>query len=112
MSTETRIILSTVDNQTKAEEIATSLVSERLASCVNILPQILSIYRWKGQIEKEPETLLIIKTRGDRVDEVISRVAEIHPYEVPEVISLPIEKGHQPYLDWILAEASAQGGDR
>ncbi|HUV14388.1 MAG TPA: divalent-cation tolerance protein CutA [Acidobacteriota bacterium] len=111
MSNETRIILSTIDDQSKAEEIATSLVSERLASCVNILPRILSIYRWKGQIKKEPETLLIIKTRGDRVDEVISRVAEIHPYEVPEVISLPIEKGHQPYLDWVLAESSAQQSD-
>ncbi len=109
---ETRIILSTVDGQSKAEEIAESLVSERLASCVNILPQIVSVYRWKGQIEKEPETLLIIKTRGDRVDEVISRVVEIHPYDVPEVISLPIEKGHQPYLDWVLAETATQGGNR
>ncbi len=109
---ETRIILSTVDGQSKAEEIAESLVSERLASCVNILPQIVSVYRWKGQIEKEPETLLIIKTRGDRVDEVISRVVEIHPYDVPEVISLPIEKGHQPYLDWVLAETTAEGRDR
>jgi periplasmic divalent cation tolerance protein len=105
---ETRIILSTVDSRSKAEEIARCLVSERLASCVNILPQILSIYRWKGQIETEPETLLIIKTRGDRVDEVINRVAAIHPYEVPEVISLPIEKGHEPYLDWILAETTVQ----
>lgn len=105
---ETRIILSTVDSQSKAEEIAGCLVSERLASCVNILPQILSIYRWKGQIEKETETLLIIKTRGDRVDELINRVAEIHPYEVPEVICLPIEKGHKPYLDWILVETTVQ----
>ena len=109
---ETRIMLSTVDGQSKAEKIARSLVSERLASCVNILPQILSIYRWKGQIETEPETLLIIKTRGDRVDEVINRVAAIHPYEVPEVISLPIEKGYKPYLDWILAETSELGGNR
>lgn len=110
--TETRIILSTIDGQAKAEEIAGTLVSARLAACVNILPGILSVYRWKGQIEKEPETLLIIKTRGDRVGEVMRRIAEIHPYEVPEVISLEIGEGYQPYLDWIHSETAPLSGDR
>ncbi len=103
-----RVILCTIDNEIHAEQIARTLVGERLAACVSIVPRLTSIYRWRGAIEQEQETLMIIKTTGDKVPGAIAKITEMHPYEVPELISLPVDTGFQPYLDWIQGETHPQ----
>ena len=84
-----------------AERIARALVDERLAACVNIVPGAVSIYRWKGNVEQEPEQILMIKTLAERVDALKRRLLELHPYELPEVVVIPIVGGHAAYLEWI-----------
>ncbi|MFH1700015.1 MAG: divalent-cation tolerance protein CutA [Candidatus Zixiibacteriota bacterium] len=84
-----------------AEQIAQTLVKEELAACVNIIDQMLSIYRWEGQVEKAHESLLIVKFMSEKTDELIQRVREIHPYEVPEFIAFDITAGNPDYLDWL-----------
>jgi periplasmic divalent cation tolerance protein len=83
-----------------ADRIARALVDERLAACVNIMP-VRSCYLWEGKLNLEGEELLIIKTMQSMVEQLISRINELHSYRVPEIIVLPIVEGHQPYLDWI-----------
>jgi periplasmic divalent cation tolerance protein len=95
------LVLSTVGKREDAERIADALVGERLAACVNVVPGLLSVYRWKGAVQREDELLLLIKTRAERVEEMGARLRALHPYELPEMIVLPIAGGHGPYLDWI-----------
>ena len=95
------VCLVTIDDPEKAAQIARILVEKKLVACVNILPQIRSIYTWKGQLCDETELLMIMKTRGDRFGELQTAVKELHPYEVPEIISLNIEGGLAAYLKWI-----------
>jgi periplasmic divalent cation tolerance protein len=83
-----------------ADRIARALVDERLAACVNIIP-VRSCYLWEGKLNLEGEELLIIKTEQRMVEQLMSRINELHSYKVPEIIVLPIVEGHQPYLDWI-----------
>ncbi|SRR5579883_2673248 len=85
----------------KAEEIAEALVESKLAACVNIVAGITSIYRWQGQINKDPEFLLIIKTSRKVYDALEKKLKEVHPYDVPELICLPIEAGSKAYLEWM-----------
>ena len=85
-----------------AERIARELVERRLAACVNVVENIVSIYRWRGDIQRDAESLLILKTRSERVPEIEAALRDIHPYDVPELIALPVEQGAQPYLDWVL----------
>ncbi len=98
------LVLSTVDTQQEAERIARHLVEERLAACVNLVPKITSIYRWKGALERATEHLMIMKTAQDRLASLTQRIKELHPYEVPEVIALSIEEGDSTYLEWIFSE--------
>lgn len=86
------------------------LVDERLAACVNLVPGARSIYRWQGQLCDEVETLAIVKTTTERVDELTARLVSLHPYEVPEVIAVPISAGYAPYLAWIAAETDKTVG--
>ena len=95
------IVLSAVGAAPDAERIARALVEERLAACVNVVPGVVSIYRWKGKVEQEAELLLVIKTLAPRVEALKARLLELHPYELPEVVVLPIGGGHAPYLAWI-----------
>ena len=95
------VFLVTVPTIEEAKTIADKLVSERLAACVNIVRNIISTYRWKGEVEVDEEQLLIIKTSETNVDFIIKRINEIHSYEVPECIGFPIVKGSDKYLDWI-----------
>jgi periplasmic divalent cation tolerance protein len=83
------------------ERIATTLVEEDLAVCINIIDRLKSIYKWEGQVEQAPESLLIVKSTTDKSDSLIDRVKEIHPYEVPEVISFDVTAGNPDYLDWL-----------
>lgn len=96
-----QLILSTCPNQEIADIIATTLVDEQLAACVNIVPGIQSVYRWQGKTEKESELLLLIKARADALDKIKTRIVELHPYELPEIIAVPIGDGLKQYLEWI-----------
>lgn len=99
--TDKRIVLSTAGSEQEAHKIAHILVKRRLAACVNILPRVQSIYRWKGKIESDQEWLLLIKTRADKFPAVRDAIGELHSYEVPECIALEIEDGSLPYLQWL-----------
>ena len=87
-----------------AEAIGQALVTERLAACAQIVPGIRSIYRWKGKVELDTEAMLVIKTTPERYQALERRVKSMHPYEVPEVVVLPILGGSPQYLDWLAAQ--------
>lgn len=99
------ILLVTAASQAEAEQIAEALVSEQLAACVSLLP-IQSIYTWKGEVCRESEWQLLIKTDLSLFAVLEQKIRELHSYEVPEVIALPILAGSQPYLDWITAQVA------
>jgi periplasmic divalent cation tolerance protein len=99
--TDLVLVLSTVADEEGAEALARTLVDERLAACVNLLPPMASVYRWKGKLERDTERQLVIKTSRDRVSALESRLKELHPYELPEFIVLPIESGSREYLGWM-----------
>jgi periplasmic divalent cation tolerance protein len=99
------VVLSAVGAQPDAERIARALVEQRLAACVNVVPGVMSIYRWKGAVEQEGEVLLVIKTIGERVEQLKARLLQLHPYELPEVVVIPIGGGHGAYLEWIAEQA-------
>ena len=101
---EISIVLVTAGSAEEAATIGRTLVEERLAACANIVPQIRSIYRWRGKIYDEQEFLIIIKTRTSLFEAVQKRVKELHSYEVPEIISLPIALGLPQYLEWVEEE--------
>jgi len=101
--TPIRLAFSTVDNFDTAKTLARQLVREKMAACVSIVPNVLSIYTWKERLEETAEWLLIIKTAEDRLPALMSRLKELHPYEVPEIVSFPIDRSLPAYLDWILA---------
>ncbi|MBA3393367.1 MAG: divalent-cation tolerance protein CutA [Deltaproteobacteria bacterium] len=96
-----RIVLSTFPTLDNAAEVGRVLVTERLAACVNLVPTVRSIYRWQDAVHDETETLAIIKTTVDRLAALAARLVELHPYDVPEVVALPVVGGHAPYLAWI-----------
>jgi periplasmic divalent cation tolerance protein len=96
----TRVLLCTCP-QDAAERIATALLERRLVACVNVVPAIASHYRWKGELQKDSEALLILKTEVGCVERLIAALDEIHPYDVPELLSLPVESGAEPYLRWV-----------
>ena len=98
---ERLLALSTVASAQDAERIARALVERGLAACVNVVPGVVSVYRWKGQVEREDELLLVIKTRAERFPALREALVGLHPYEVPELIALPIQAGHAPYLAWL-----------
>lgn len=91
----------TVPDDQMARTLAKGLLEKKLAACVNIIPNIKSVYEWEGKIEEDSELILMIKTRTSRVDDVAQYVREHHSYDVAEVISTPIVNGNPPYLDWI-----------
>lgn len=99
-----RIVLTTTGSADEAHQLARTLVSERLAACVNIIPKVTSVYKWKGRVEESSEQLLFIKTVQDQVKALSSRLREMHSYEVAEVVVLPVEGGSQDYLAWIEQE--------
>jgi periplasmic divalent cation tolerance protein len=95
----------------KAQRLARTLVEEGLVACANLVPGVRSLYRWKGEVADDPETLLLLKTRTARVEALARRLTELHPYEVPELISLAPETGLSTYLDWVRAETEPRDPD-
>jgi periplasmic divalent cation tolerance protein len=95
-----RIILTTAP-PAEAPQLARTLLEEKLIACCNILPQVSSMYWWNGEITTDSEALLIIKSRADLVDPLMARIKELHPYEVPEILVLPVETGFEGYLNWV-----------
>lgn len=102
--TDAVVVLVTAPSPERAAEIARAVVEERLAACGNVVPGLRSIYRWEGKVQEDAEALLVLKTTRARLDALRDRVLALHPYEVPEVIALPVEAGSAPYLAWIAAE--------
>ena len=100
------VVLCTVGSSEEAQRIASAVVERRLVACVNVVPGVVSIYRWKGEIHRDGEWLLLMKTTAARFEALREALVELHPYEVPEIIELPIERGHAPYLDWIDASVA------
>ena len=85
----------------ESEIIARALVEEGLSACVNIAPEVTSVFRWEGNLEREREALLIIKTQSEKMDQIVERIKGLHSYEVPEIIALPIIGGNEEYLNWV-----------
>jgi periplasmic divalent cation tolerance protein len=100
---DTIIVLSTADTLELAETIATALVDAREAACVNIVPEIRSIYRWEGKVCNESECLLVIKSSAEKFAAIQVRIRSLHSYQVPEIIAVPISEGDPEYLKWLQA---------
>jgi len=101
MISEYVVVLTTLPADADAPAFARQLVDERLAACVNLLPMMESVYRWEGRVEQETERQLVLKTSGERVAALWERVRELHPFEVPEFIVLPVSDGSDAYLRWV-----------
>ena len=93
-----------------AERIAAQIVEERLAACVSVIPSVRSVYRWKGAVERADEAQLLMKTSEAVVDELIARIAAIHPYEMPEIIAFQVDRALPAYLAWVDEEARGGAG--
>jgi periplasmic divalent cation tolerance protein len=102
------VVLSTCANEADADKLARALVEKHLAACVSVSPGLRSYYRWKGSLEISNEVLLVIKTTEERFPALRAELEKIHPYEVPEILALPVVEGATPYLDWI--DDSLRGG--
>jgi periplasmic divalent cation tolerance protein len=106
---DARLVLSTVPDRGVAERIARDLVGRRLAACVSLLPSVRSVYRWKGTVEEADEVLLVVKTTAARIPELERRLAEIHPYELPEFVALAPQHVEAKYLAWLADETRRAG---
>ena len=95
------VVLMTASSQEEADGIASALVAEMLAACVNVVPGITSVYRWQGEVQRDTEWLLIAKSRSDVLDALVQRIQTLHSYDVPEVIALPLVGGSEAYLRWL-----------
>ena len=96
-----RIVLTTIGSETNAVALAKTLVEEQLAACVNVLPAMVSVYRWKGAVEQDKEHQVVIKTAVDRLAALETRLRELHPYELPELLILDVDNGGAKYLAWV-----------
>jgi periplasmic divalent cation tolerance protein len=98
------VVFITTSSYEEARKIADTLVDRNKAACVNIVPNVNSLFRWKGKIEEAEESLMVVKTRAELFPDVVSLVKSIHSYEVPEIIALPIVEGNPDYLEWLKKE--------
>jgi periplasmic divalent cation tolerance protein len=103
----TLLVLTNLPDRAAAERIADLLVEQRLAACVNVLAPCRSVYRWKGALQRDEEHPLLIKTTSERYAALEQALRAAHPYELPEIVALPIERGLPAYLEWVAAETGA-----
>lgn len=108
MTTGYCLVLCTCPDEACARLLASALVDERLAACVNLLPGVSSLFRWQGAVEQANEWLALIKTRSDRYPELEARIQQLHPYDTPEIIALPIIAGSTHYLNWVAAATTPE----
>jgi periplasmic divalent cation tolerance protein len=99
--TDAMLVFTTLPSAEAAAELAKAVVGEKLAACANLLPAVRSIYRWQGRVQDESEVLVLFKTRQEHFERLKARLLELHPYEIPEVLAVPVEQGYQAYLDWL-----------
>jgi len=95
------VALSTVGSAEDADRLARALVERRLAACVNVVPGVVSHYRWKSELQRDEERLLVIKTRAERIEALREALRELHPYELPELVAFEISDGSPEYLKWL-----------
>jgi len=107
--TGARVVLVTAPSAEVGAALGRALVDERLAACVNVIPGLTSIYRWQGQREEASECLLLIKTDESRYAALERRLLELHPYTVPEVLALPVERGAPAYVEWLRESVTVEG---
>lgn len=100
-SDQAMVVLNTCPDETTAARIARALVEERLATCVNSIAGVRSVYFWDGRLQDDAEVLLIMKTTAGRLAELEARVKALHPYELPEILALPVAGGNERYLEWV-----------
>jgi periplasmic divalent cation tolerance protein len=105
--TDLRLVLSTASSAEEARKIAQTLIERRIAACVNIVPQVESIYRWQGKVESSEEWLLLIKTTAQESPAVRDAIAELHSYDLPECIAINIEEGSAEYLKWLAEQVGS-----
>lgn len=101
----TLLVLTNLPNRAAAEQLADSLIEQRVAACINILAPCLSVFRWKNDVQHDEEHPMLIKTTAERYPALEAAIRAGHPYELPEIIAVPIERGLLAYLDWIAAES-------
>ncbi|MGH8674963.1 MAG: divalent-cation tolerance protein CutA [Burkholderiales bacterium] len=100
------LVLTNLPDRAAAESLADALIAERLAACVNILAPCRSVYRWKGAVQHDEEHPVLIKTTEERYAALEQAIRARHPYELPEIVAVPIERGLAAYLDWVAAETA------
>lgn len=103
---EVVIVLTNFPDRAAALQLAQALVERRLAACVNVLAECTSVYRWKGAVENATEVPVLIKTRAERYPEVEAAIRELHPYELPEIVAVPVRHGLDEYLQWVAGETT------
>ena len=108
MTSDVVLVLTTVPEGERGEAIARAFVDERLAACVNLLAPMTSVYRWEGQVEREVERQVVIKTTRSQVEALRVRLASLHPYRLPEFVVLDVAGGSREYLDWVQASTGAE----
>lgn len=102
------LLYVTFGSRADAMASARTLIGERLVACANVIDGVTSVYRWDGEMKEESESIMIAKTKESLVTQAIERVVELHPYDCPCAVSLPMTEGHKPFLDWISDEVSAE----
>jgi len=108
MSQQTLLVISNLPDRATAETVAAALVQRQAAACVNVMAPCLSVYRWQGAVEQSEEIPVFIKTTIDRYELVERVIRELHPYELPEIIAVPIDRGLAGYLEWVVNETRAE----
>jgi periplasmic divalent cation tolerance protein len=98
------VVLGTVPDAEVGRRLARTLLDEGLIACANVVPAVVSLYRWEGEVQEEGETLLLLKSRMELVPRLLERIPELHPYELPEVLALPVAGGLPAYCRWVLDE--------
>ena len=103
---EVILVITNFPDRAAAVKLAQALVDRRLAACVNVLAECTSVFRWKGAIENAAEVPVLIKTRAARYEQVEAAIRELHPYDLPDIIAVPVSRGHDEYLQWVAGETT------
>jgi len=104
------LVVTNAPDRAVAQKIANALIEQQLAACVNVLAECASVYRWKGAVESAAEVPLLIKTRAEQYAAVEAAIRSLHPYELPEIIAIPVERGLPAYLEWVEAQTAVETG--